>query len=778
VMHPGWYIAVGEKASKADVVASGRVKEFFKGLGLEMEVRRVSEPPYPEGNVAIVGTVETNPWLKELEGQRRVDLTTLGNEGFQIRYFEGDRRKILVLAGKDRLGVLYATDELSERVKDLEDLKGLNVSDSPRFQLRAYNMVLPLEDDFIIERRMNAIHLPTWLPVGTDFAGQYAGLRVMEEMVGVKPEDWASIEWFEQRELRGRFDNLTADDVEEQIEAYRNRMRELRELGVKVFLSRYEWAFPVMTLARNYYPEETLHPEGGGSGKGTILCLSSPRTREIIRKTYQKTLELFPDVSGLVIYTSSEGDFGNPCGCADCEASFKEFERQLPPHFLVPGARDRPEAYPRYAYFHKLGFDLIYEAAKEARPDIEIVRNTWDFSPRRQPQATEYVHRYTPGDVIFMPYSVSTDTNLREDPNPQVSWWTRHGRRVAPKADQLLEQHPRMNPFPNALDDRVQRFYKEWAEIGVYGTVLLGGWWTGETLTGHKEMAYNIGFGVNLYLHWKLLWNPYREDLEALWNRWTRRVYGAKSAEVARQCLKRAGRIWRLGPKIREKENPSYRDYLSYSYKAGKGLAYPYPFPFDVVLTLWPLRDSTRNLTTMLHEAFVYNYEDYPMFVDNLRKAYTLLDQNMNDLEQALRKDAGNGKLAALLEWFKVEKRYLQGIEQLYKGEEEYLIKGDRDKSAESYSKAYKILREALPRWREIALEQKVWPFLVGGKFHPFDGKTLDEDDWLDSGLFGFFFRWLRAQAEDPHYKTERGHLDYNIQSFHKGLRAFHWPMR
>ena len=39
-LRSGWYIAVGENASRADVVASDRVEAFFKGLGIEMKLRR------------------------------------------------------------------------------------------------------------------------------------------------------------------------------------------------------------------------------------------------------------------------------------------------------------------------------------------------------------------------------------------------------------------------------------------------------------------------------------------------------------------------------------------------------------------------------------------------------------------------------------------------------------------------------------------------------------------------------------------------------------------
>ena len=441
------------------------------------------------------------------------------------------------------------------------------------------------------------------------------------------------------------------------------------------------------------------------------------------------------------LYASAEGGFGTPCKCADCIASFEAFKKELPADFLIPGKR-LERGSPEVLYFHKWAFDLIYETVKAIKPDLEIVRNTWDFQSIKALRATAYAHQYTPEDVIFMPYTVSTDTNLREDPNPQITWWAKHGRRVAPKMCQLIEMHPRSNCFPNALDDRMQAFYTEWAEAGIHGVCLHGGWFPSERFSGYKAMTDNIGFGFNLYLHWKLLWNPFRKDVEDLWDKWCRGIYGAKSGSVAKRCLKRAGRIYRLGPEASVKENPTYRDYLTYTFKAGgAGGAGPcmYPFGFDVILLYDKITHQFFSHPDALHREFVYAYEDYPTFKDNLHTAYTLLDQNIDDLERALEKDSGNTKLTALLEWFSVEKKHLQGIDLLFKGEEEYLIKGEAEKSAESYSKAYTILRETLSRWGDIALEQKVWPFFMGGHFYPYRDVSLDEE-WLDAGAFGTLF--------------------------------------
>ncbi len=747
-------------------MAAKRVSGFLKGLGVKTRIRRVGGAPYPRGNVVVIGTVVTNPWLKEL-ADRELSASS-GREGFLIKYLEKNGG-VLALVGADRLGVLYATDELFGRVRRLEDLKRLDVVDRPYFSLRAYKMVLPLEDEFIIKRRINAIYLPCWLPAGVGFTGQYAGLRLMEEMVGNRIKDRSLIEWVAWKwgkQVRGRFENLLAGDLDEQYEAYRRRLREVREIGVKVFLSRYEWAFPLKTLAQNYYCEECVKTSRKGR---PVLCLSSPRSQELIRRTYEKTLELFPELSGFVVYLSGEGGVGRVCECSECKASFKAFKEQLTPKFLIPG---------RYAdaemlYAHKRAFDLIYDAAKSARSDLEIVRNTWDYGAFRAPYVTEYAHKYTPADVIFQPYTTSTDTNLREPPSPQTAWWARHGRRVAPKMCQLMELQPRTNCFPNALDDRLRQFYIEWARLGVHGMCLHGGWFPSERFGGYKHMMENIGFGFNLYVHWKLLWNPFREDVEVLWNEWTQEVYGVKSAEAAKRCLKRAGQIYRLGPKTRVKRNPCYEDYLSYFSRW-----LHYLFAMDNVLLHNKFVHYYLGRPEGLHESFVKHYEELPVFRRLLGKAYKLLDQNIGDLERALVENAGNPKVAALLEWFKVEKKYLQGIEQLFRGEEEYRIKGKKRRSTQSYAKAYELLREALSRWGEIALEQRVWPLFMGGVFHPLSERRLDDKEWLDSGSFGVFFTWLRARADDPYGPDRINEVELDLGSFHRGLREFHWPMR
>ena len=122
-----WCIVLGEGASRADVVAAKRVSEFLKGLGVKTKIRRVGGAPYPKGNTVAIGTVVTNPWLRELADRGCIEVASAspGRKGFVIKCLEERGREVLALAGADRLGVLYATDELFGRVRRLEDLKPL-----------------------------------------------------------------------------------------------------------------------------------------------------------------------------------------------------------------------------------------------------------------------------------------------------------------------------------------------------------------------------------------------------------------------------------------------------------------------------------------------------------------------------------------------------------------------------------------------------------------------------------------------------------------------------
>ena len=238
-----------------------------------------------------------------------------------------------------------------------------------------------------------------------------------------------------------------------------------------------------------------------------------------------------------------------------------------------------------------------------------------------------------------MPYTVSTDTNLREDPNPQIALWTGRGRRVVPKMCQLVELHPRSGCFPNDMVDRVARFYRDWGRARVHGVVLHGGWMPGERFGDYAAMEDNIGFGINLDLHWKLLWNPFRDDVDLLKERWLERTFGAGARDAAGRCLQRAGRIYRLGPQIHVAGDPTYRDYQGYAAKAdgvGGDAGFLYPFGFDMLLLNDKLTHKFLADPAFMHREFVYNYQEYPRFRRDLADALAWLDRNVAELQELL----------------------------------------------------------------------------------------------------------------------------------------------
>ena len=505
--------------------------------------------------------------------------------------------------------------------------------------------------------------------------------------------------------------------------------------------------------------------------------------QQIVRLTYERTFELFPELSGVVVYTSAEGGFGSPCGCERCTDALRRYEADLPAGFRIGGPR-AARGSSAVRFFHTWAFDLVHAAVKRVRPDAEVVRNVWDFQPIKSPLAAEYVDRQTPPDVIFMPYTVSTDTNLREDPNPQITLWTGRGRRVVPKMCQLVELHPRSGCFPNDMVDRVARFYRDWGRAGVHGVVLHGGWLPGERFGDYDAMEDNIGFGINLDLHWRLLWNPFRDDVELLKERWLERNFGAGARDVAGRCLQRAGRIYRLGPQVHVAGDPTYRDYQGYAAKAdgvGGDAGFLYPFGFDMLLLNDKLTHKFLANPAFMHREFVYNYQEYPRFQRDLADALAWLGQNVGELEELLgagARDIDRQRISALAEWFRVERRFLHGLGLLYRGEELYLIHGAWAEAADFYGRAHAGLREALVRWGRIAVEQAVWPFSVGGHFYPYRGAPPDpEGAWLEGDVFGVFRRWLAARSADPRGPDVIGTYESGPRHFLAGLRRFRWPM-
>jgi len=724
-------LVIGPKQTRAVKVAVAQVRKHLKAIGAGVSgVKKLSNVSVKEmrglRGAVILGTAQTNPILRDLADKKLITLneSSPGEEGFVLKQVRYHRNPFLVMAGYDSLGLLYATDEFSERVKKRGDMASLDVAECPRFKLRAHRMDLPEDDEFIIKRRINAVYLPAWHYLGVSFAGKYAGLEVMSEFLGKGTRRKKEIEWMgldkPQVRGRGKFSQPFGGQSRKKYSSYRKRLQELRELGLRIFLTHYEWAFPIPTLAHGHFKRQTVR-----RGK---ICLSQPLTRKIIRRTYQKTFELFPELSGVVFFLSNEGGVAL-CNCSACRKAYQQFKEKHPE--VTEMKPTRPDGID-YFISNQMVSDLIYETVKGIGPSLEVIRNTWDFAAHRGKECPRLAHEFNPTDVIFQPYP-QTDTNLREDYNPNILWWAEQGRRVVPKQCDLMEAFPRLNCFPNAFPERLQTFYKRWARAGVYGVGLNGGWYVRERFEHYQRLEQNIGFGLNFYVHWKLLWNPNRKDVAALWNEWISNTYGPGTIAVVKKCLKNAGRIYQIDPKV-----PPFgeddRDLHS-------------PLTMDNILLNNKFYGNHISRPDTLDQEFVKRKKELPAFWRRLSKVFSLLDENIMSLERAMRTNR-NEKLVRLCEWFKSEKGYLQGIEQLYRAQELYFFEKDRARAALFYAKAHERLGESLLQWREIALKCEVWSFLSGGKWSTRYGTSITRWDWLHTGGFKVFFERIRQRAE------------------------------
>ena len=204
-----WTIHLGPRATRADRSAAELIDAALAAAGA---AGRVAVGGRPTGDVIVAGTAASNPWIADLARSGAVDTSPVRPstpaEGFHLRLLAEGGRRLLAVAGTGALGVLYGADELAARIaeagtSDLAALERLDERDGPHFALRAFKMVPPLRDDYVASRRLNAVYLPTWMPLGTDFAGIHAGLQVMAELAGVTPDDWPELQWWEQRSYRG-----------------------------------------------------------------------------------------------------------------------------------------------------------------------------------------------------------------------------------------------------------------------------------------------------------------------------------------------------------------------------------------------------------------------------------------------------------------------------------------------------------------------------------------------------------------------------------------------
>ena len=212
-MFVSWTIVRGSNPSRAERSATAMIADALKicGAGFAGTSAEV-----PAGNAVIIGTSETNSWIAD---QVRAKVVAppcrpgRAAEGFHVVMQQPGSRRLLLVAGSGSLGVLYGADEVTRRMRnasrsDLADLDGLDLREAPHFPMRGFKMVPPLRDEYVAVRRLNTIYLPTWQPVGTDFAGIYAGLQTMSDIVGLTPDGWSGLEWWEQRNYRGRFSIL------------------------------------------------------------------------------------------------------------------------------------------------------------------------------------------------------------------------------------------------------------------------------------------------------------------------------------------------------------------------------------------------------------------------------------------------------------------------------------------------------------------------------------------------------------------------------------------
>ncbi|RKY65709.1 MAG: hypothetical protein DRQ08_05035 [Candidatus Latescibacterota bacterium] len=755
-----WSLLLGRNPSRAERKAAALLADWCSGLGARCRVQWGGELPEGPSYAFVIGTPEGNPAVSALARTAGIELTDeqYNRDGFLVGAFPPPSGGLWVLvASPSSFGVVCAADELKRRARRMEDLPRLHIAERPAFAGREYHMVLPKDDEFLIERRINTVSLPGWYIPGTGFPGIYIGMKLMESLLGRRWErtSWLNLDHTTLTE--GEFWEEFLEKADEWYAQYRKRMGEVRGLGVEVLLTRYEFAYPFPDLFHRYFPKECLEHS---KFYGPIPCPSKPMVRRIFREYYHLAFQLFPELSGVYVFLSGEGGVRG-CTCPDCEEDYRRFLGQFP---YYRRWEDRKDSYGlsllQRLRTHNRFFELIYDAVREARPDAVIVRNAWEFNPCGGNWLTQLALDTIPEDVILRVYTVSEDTNLQEPPNPQITEWARAGRKVSPKQCQLLEMHPRTQCFPNYLADRMRRFYQQWAEEGVYGTVVHGGWWPTETLETYLELERNIGTGFNYWVHWKLMWDPFREDLEELFDEWARTVYGEEAKDLAKRCIKRAGQVYLIDPPI--------EPIASYEDPRKKAKEFVLSFHYILLSNKYPFHYLGR--PDRFEDALSEVRELFPGFWKRMAEVQGLLGENLRELAGTT-----DPKLKRLSEWFRVESEYVKGMEALFKAEELYLFEKDPEAARPYYLKAERILMEALRKWGAIALREKIWPFFIGGHFDPrFAGKPVDpEGKWLDTGYFGVFFRWLRSRIEGRDFSTPPLEELWDVEAFEEMLHKF-----
>jgi len=111
----------------------------------------------PEGDLLVVGNPGSNRAAKELwkkAGLKEDDLAGLGRDGFIIKSTKADGRRLVLIAGAERVGTLYGVYDFLERLgvrwtapgesneyvprKDLDDIPDMDVRERPAFFTRGF----------------------------------------------------------------------------------------------------------------------------------------------------------------------------------------------------------------------------------------------------------------------------------------------------------------------------------------------------------------------------------------------------------------------------------------------------------------------------------------------------------------------------------------------------------------------------------------------------------------------------------------------------------------
>jgi hypothetical protein len=109
-------IVVGRGAGPFDLWVAGELQRYVKQLsGAELPIVASDKLP-AEKLLIVVGAPATNPLVAAARDRKQVVLAGLKPDGFVLRSLEMDGRPIIVAAGNDETGTMYAVYELLERL--------------------------------------------------------------------------------------------------------------------------------------------------------------------------------------------------------------------------------------------------------------------------------------------------------------------------------------------------------------------------------------------------------------------------------------------------------------------------------------------------------------------------------------------------------------------------------------------------------------------------------------------------------------------------------------